>query len=192
METFTEKDLEKINEEVLNNTNYGIEYNLIKDALQKYPKNDDKIIIAFKIALIDITNSTNINKYKSKISLNELVDKIYNIKDFDKRLEQGDFGLINEIASNKEINLFSFATKYCCYHNTVVYGRDDYSIYDSILRDHLPEYIENVSKYKIDGWRKNKDYESYHNCISEILEKNNIKMENKRRIFDRYIWWKYR
>ena len=192
MKRFTEKDLEYINDEVLR-SNYGKEFEIITEALNKYPNNNDKSIIALKIALIDITNSTNINRYKSLISLNELVDVIYNIKDFDKRLSEGDSTLIEEIAkSNGKINLFSFATKYCCYHNTVVYGKDDYSIYDSILRDHLPEYTNNISKYKIDCWRKSMDYKSYHNCITEILENNKIKIKDKRRKFDRFIWWSYR
>lgn len=192
MKKFTEKDLECKNNEVLA-SNYGREFEIITEALNKYKYNNDKSIIALKVALIDITNSTNINRYKSKITLNELVDVIYNIKDFDKRLSEGDHKLIKEIAvSNGKINLFSFATKYCCYHNTVVYGNDDYSIYDSILRDHLPEYIDNISKYKIDCWRKEMDYDSYHNCITQILENNNIKIKDCRRKFDRFIWWSYR
>ena len=192
MKTFTKDDLENKNSEVLA-SNYGKEFEIIKTALIKYPKNTDKSIIALKIALIDITNSTNINRYKSLIPLNELVDVIYNIKDFDERLAKGDHKLIKEIAeSNGKINLFSFATKYCCYHNTIVYSRDDYSIYDSILRDHLPEYISNISKYKIDCWRKAMDYESYHNCITQILENNHIKIKDSRRKFDRFIWWSYR
>ena len=193
MKKITEKDLENINNKVLAETNYGKEFKLIEEALKTYQKNEDKVIIAFKVALIDITNSTNINRYKSKITVNEIVDTIYNIKNFDTRLEQGDLNLIKEIAkSNGKINLFSFATKYCCYHNTIIYNKDDYSIYDSVLRDHLPEYIENISKNKIDKWRKSIDYESYHNCITEILEKNGIKLKDKRRKFDRFIWWSYR
>ena len=192
MKHFTEKDLDSKNAEVLDST-YGKEFEIITEALNKYPENTDKSIIALKIALIDITNSTNINRYKSLISLNELVDVIYNIKDFDKRLSKGDPALIEEIAKcNGKINLFSFATKYCCYHNTIIYGRDDYSIYDSILRDHLPEFTKNISKYKIDSWRKSMDYKSYHDCITDILENNKINIKDKRRKFDRYVWWSYR
>lgn len=193
MKTFTIDDLEQATKKVINSENYGAEFELIREALKKYPKNNDKIIIAFKISLIDVTNSTNINKYKSKLSLNKLVNNIYEIKDFDERVKQGDIKLIKEIAEkNGEINLFSFATKYCCYHNTIIYERDDYSIYDSVLRDHIPEYTENITKHKIECWRKEKDYESYHNCISKILENNKIDIKEKRRKFDRYIWSKYR
>lgn len=192
MKTFTKKDLEKNNKDVLA-SNYGNEFKIIETVLKKYPNNTDKSIIALKIALIDITNFTNINRYKSMITLNELVDVIYNIKDFDKKISEGNHELIKEIAiSNGKINLFSFATKYCCYHNTIVYNKDDYSIYDSVLKDHLPEYINNISKYKIDCWRKTMDYEAYHNCITEILKNNNIKIKDCRRKFDRFIWWSYK
>ena len=154
MKTFTKKDLEKNNKDVLA-SNYGNEFKIIETVLKKYPNNTDKSIIALKIALIDITNFTNINRYKSMITLNELVDVIYNIKDFDKKIS-------------------------------------DYSIYVSVLKDLLPEYINNISKYKIDCWRKTMDYEAYHNCITEILKNNNIKIKDCRRKFDRFIWWSYK
>lgn len=193
MKTFTNNDLEKYNKEVEIDKIYGEEFKIIEKVIKDYPYNNDRTIIALKIALIDITNSTNINKYKSFITLNELVNVIYNIKDFDKKLSEGKHDLIEKIAkSNGKINLFSFATKYCCYHNTIFYKRDDYSIYDSVLKEHLPEYVENLSKNRVEQWRINKDYESYHNCITEILERNKITLKNKRRKFDRYIWWLYR
>ena len=141
MEKFTDEDLEKINNKVLNETNYGKEFEIIEEILKRYPQNDNKLIVALKIALIDITNSTNLSKHKSQFALNDLVEVICRTDNFDTRLEKGDLSLIKDIAICKGINLFSFATKYCCYHNTIVYGKDDYSIYDSILRDYyFPEH----------------------------------------------------
>lgn len=47
----------------------------------------------------------------------ELSQIIASIPDIDKRIAAGDPEVVNEIArSNGKINLFDFATKYCCYH----------------------------------------------------------------------------
>lgn len=90
-----------------------------------------------KIAVIDVTNSTHLLQYKSKLSLYDLAKLILEIPDFDKRLEKGDPELVNIIARNiGAVNMFSFASKYCTYHNVEVYGRDDYSIFDGIVKIH--------------------------------------------------------
>lgn len=45
---------------------------------------------------------------------------ILEIPDFDKRLEKGDLELVNIIARNiGAVNMFSFASKYCTYHNAI-------------------------------------------------------------------------
>ena len=188
---FSNYDLEKFHKAVLDDKKYGAENTLIKEILETYPTNTTKEIVAMKISLIDVTNSTNLSKYKSKISLSDLTTAICAIEDFDKRVKNGDPTLVKEIANQDGINLFSFATKYCCYHNYMIYERDDYSIYDGILKSNLKKYID-VKENQIEKWRKNCDYESYHNLIGEILSNNNIDIKDKRRKFDHFIWWQNR
>lgn len=188
---FSNNDLEKFHKAVLEDDKYGSENILIKQILEKYPTNTSREIVAMKISLIDVTNSTNLSRYKSKISLSDLTTVICKIEDFDKRVENGDPTLVKEIANQKRINLFSFATKYCCYHNYIIYKRDDYSIYDGILKSNLKKYID-VKENQIEKWRKNCDYESYHNLIGEILSNNNIDIKDKRRKFDHFVWWQNR
>lgn len=99
-----------------------------------------------KAGLIDITNSTNISRYKSKISVVELAKCIVKIKNIDERIKAGDPEVVHEIARcNGKINLFSFASKYCCYHNKNIYGKDDYSILDTILKESLPRYFDDIT-----------------------------------------------
>lgn len=184
-------DLEKAHTAVLKDDKYGAENTLIKKILKKYPTNTTEEIVAMKISLIDVTNSTNLSKYKSKISLSELTASICSIQDFDKRIKNGDPTLVKKIANQDGINLFSFATKYCCYHNYMIYNRDDYSIYDGILKSNLKKYID-ITENQIENWRKDCDYESYHNLIGEILSNNNINIKNKRRKFDHFVWWQNR
>lgn len=67
--------------------------------------------------------------------------------------------------------MFSFASKYCTYHNVEIYERDDYSIFDGIVRKTLPQYIKGISSNKIDSWRTSYNYEEFNNCIGEFLDK---------------------
>ena len=130
--------------------NYGLENELISRCLHKFPGNTYPDLVAMKVGLIDITNSTHLSQHKSKISMVELTNIIAAIPDIDDRIATGDPEVVNEIArSNGKINLFSFASKYCCYHNRDIYGRDDYSILDTVLKEYLPRYSDDVSKGQI-------------------------------------------
>jgi len=166
---------------------------LIERCLKRFPNNTDYEVVAMKIGLLDITNSTNISRYKRKISVNNIVEILLNIKYIDERIEQGDISLISEISKiSKEkydLNLFSFASKYCTYHNLFVYGKDSFSIFDSVLMENIPNYTSECSSHKINLWRDSFDYESYWNVITNILKANRIKCEKARRKFDNLVWY---
>lgn len=143
-----------------------------------------------KIAVIDVTNSTHLSQYKSKLSLYDLAKLILEIPDFDKRLEKGDPELVNIIARNiGAVNMFSFASKYCTYHNVEVYGRDDYSIFDGIVKNTLPYYIPGLTVSRIDKWRVNLDYKSFNECVGKLLDEHNIHIPFRRRKFDHFLWY---
>lgn len=187
--SITEENIEKVHREVLESISYGKEENIIHDVLNKFPKNDDINVIAMKIAVIDVTNSTQLSRYKNKISLYELANIILNIDNFDERVKNGDPELVNIISkSNGKINLFSFASKYCTYHNNEIYGKDDYSIFDSVVRKMLPKY-SNISLSQIEKWRKNHDYKSFNDSITKLLDDNNIHIKFRKRKFDHFLWF---
>lgn len=181
---------------VKNDPKYGKELILINSFFNKHPKNIDLNIVAAKIALIDTTNSTHLSRYKSKLSLYDVSEIIIGIKDIDKRLKQGDIGLVEEIAKKTKIkygiNLFSFATKYCFYHNVYVYKKDDYSIFDNVVKDHLKDYntqTRSVSAYKVDKWRKSINYKEFNKYIGDLLSDYKITLSNRRRAFDHFVWY---
>ncbi len=186
----TNELIEDAHQKVKLTDNYGKEDDLITDAFRRFPNNTDLTIVAMKIGLIDITNSTNISRYKSKISVVELADCIVKIKDIDKRIKDGDPEVVNEIARcNGKINLFSFASKYCCYHNKNVYEKDDYSILDTILRDSLPRYFDDVTSRQIEEWQKSFDYKKYNDYITTKLNEVGITLDYKKRKFDHFVWY---
>ena len=184
------KDLHEGHNDVLSDDKYGKEYRLIEDVLKKYPNNKTIEDVACKIAVIDFTNSTNLRLYKNKINLYTLAEIITSI-DFDARVAKGDVSLVSDIISGCPVKLYSFASKYCCYHNTFLYNRDDYSIYDSVVKKHLPEYA--TEKLPASKWRKNFNYETFNQYIGDLLDEYGITAATepqRRRLFDHYVWYK--
>ena len=54
-----------------------------------YQKNNDVSIVAMKIALIDVTNSTHLHQHKKKINLHDLAKNIVLIKDLETLIAEG-------------------------------------------------------------------------------------------------------
>lgn len=185
--------IELMSRRVLSSENYGKENALITDCFKKFPLNVDINIVAMKVGLIDVTNSTHLSLYKKRISIFEIAKCIVDIENIDIRIQKGDPEVVNEIAKcNGNINLFSFATKYCCYHNVNLYGKDDYSIYDSALKESLPRYFTDVTKNKISKWVRNLDYKSYNDYITAKLDHLSIYIPFRKRKFDRFVWLDYK
>ena len=188
------KDLHEAHNDVLSNNKYGKEYQLIESVLKKYPNNKTIEDVACKIAVIDFTNSTNLHLSKNKINLYTLAEIITSEKvDFDTKVARGDVSLVSDIISRCPVKLYSFASKYCCYHNSFLYNRDDYSIYDSVVEKHLPEYA--TEKLPASKWRKNFNYETFNQYIGDLLDEYGITAATepqRRRLFDHYVWYKNR
>ncbi|GIP74162.1 hypothetical protein [Enterococcus faecium] len=188
--SLTEENIEKQHKFVGASSNYGKEGLIIHDVLNAFPLHNDLNTIAMKIAVIDVTNSTHLSQYKSRLSLYDLAKVILEIPNFDDRLAKGDPQLINIIARNiGAVNMFSFASKYCTYHNVEVCGRDDYSIFDGIVKNTLPHYIQGLTTNKIDTWRRSFDYEAFNECVGKLLDEINIHIPFRRRKLDHFLWY---
>ena len=189
----TNEAMEEAETLVQGTDNYGPENELITRCLRKFPKNTDPDIVAMKVGLIDITNSTHLSQHKSKISMVELANIIAAIPYIDERIADGDPEVVNEIArSNGKINLFSFASKYCCYHNRNLYGRDDYSILDTVLKEYLPRYFDDITKGQIQKWQDGFNYKAYNDYITKKLDECGITVNHRKRKFDHFVWYKNR
>ena len=189
----TDESINDIEVLVQSTDNYGPENDMISRCLKLFPQNTDPDIVAMKIGLIDITNSTHLSQHKSKISMVELSNIIAAIPNIDARIQMGDPEVVNEIArSNGKINLFSFASKYCCYHNRNLYGKDDYSILDTVLKKYLPRYFDDITKSQIQKWQDRYQYKEYNDYITRKLDELGIHTENRKRKFDHFVWYKNR
>lgn len=186
------EEIGKQNALVEEDPTYGAESSLIGKIVRNLPRNEELEIIALKIALIDITNSTRLFQYKGNLPLTLLAKIIKGIDNIDERLKNGDPKVVEEIArKSKEegkVNLFSFASKYCHYHNFFAYGKDDYSIYDTVVKDSLPHYAK-ISESAIETWRKNFQYTEFNDFIGNLLDEKGIKIPNRRTKFDHFLWY---
>lgn len=186
----TTENIEKVHRLAITSPEYGSSFSLIEEILRRFPQNTDRDLVAMKVALIDVTNSTNLGKYATKITLAEFADYILSIPDFDCRVAQGDLDLVSQLSRNNgKINLFSLASKYCTYHNVDVYGRDDYSIFDGVVKRALPHYVHGLKESTVETWRKTYDYAAFEECIGNLLDQNGITIPFRRRKFDHFLWY---
>ena len=200
----TVNDLDLTEKEIINDKKYGRDLILIEKAFKQNKFNTDISQVAMKVSLIDLTHGTNLLRNLGKNGGLYLLSKCITEIDFDNRVAIGDLTLVNDLLKwTKEYlnkNLISFITKYCTNHNYFCYGRDDYVIYDSVIKNNIIQYInkENFQKInnikitgaQIESYVKNFKYEKYKNVIDFIIKENNISTKNVHRKIDWYIWYK--
>lgn len=176
---------------------YGNEGNgkLLEIYFNDYPKNNDYTTVLHKVILIDFTNSTQLAQHKKTFTVYTLAKGIMSIPNLDERIENGDPSVVDAIAELTPINLFSFASKFCFYHN-----REMYSIFDSVVIDTLPQYIDVTKSYlreckndKKDKEKKEADkksYEDYRDIIDKLIKVYNLESEPMiRQKLDHFLWF---
>ncbi len=191
LEMTNEKIIERANETV-NEELYSITEPMLHTLFEQFPENKEPYQIAAKVLLLDKLYATQLFRYKRLDFLGQLVENIRTIPHFDERVSAGDPSVVCEIYRGFDKKLFSFATKYCCLHNTVVYGKDDYSIYNSSVRKYLPQYAKKygvkLTGTNLNKWVKDNDYASLNNAVDQVLDAAEINMKNRKRAFDLFLW----
>lgn len=174
---------------------------VLKYLFEKMPTNQNAEEVFIKVVVIDFIYSTQLKHLIGGAGVHDLVDLILGLN-FDARVKIGDPTLVNDIANNNGgVNLFSFASKYCALHNWYVYGKDDYSIYDSVVARLFPKYtaishkndpkITQISASQVERWRQGKDYKSFNDAIGAFLDSIGIEEKKypwRRSDFDRLMW----
>ena len=187
----TEKNIEKTEDDIKNDPVYSIQGKEIESFLTKYPKNNDRDIVIHKILLIDFTNSTNLRfRSNEDFSIFNLAEQIVRWN-LDDRIKAGDPIVVNEIANFAGASAFSFASKYCCYHNFHCYDKDDYSIFDGIVADTIPQYLD-VTKQYIKQCRDKHgcNYVKYHKLIDSLIVTYGLgDIPKIRRKLDHFLWY---
>lgn len=150
---------------------------------EAFPENKRLEDILLKISVINDLYSTNIF---GTFIMAKHIQRL----DIDEDLEKGNPELVNRIATgheiranktNKEINFYSFATKYCNWHN-----RDDYAIYDSFVEKVLLAYKR---RDRFSDFKKAdlKDFRRFKRVIMDFADFYNLTRHDLKEI-DKFLW----
>ena len=177
----------KLLDEYIDKFNLDERYYLADKAIvslfDAFPENKCLEHILLKISVINDLYSTNIlGTFKMAKHIQKL--------DIDDRLRNGNPLLVNEIASghgivskknDKEINFYSFSTKYCNWHN-----RDNYAIYDSFVHKVLVAYKrkDNFTAF-IDSDLKN--FMKFKQIVLDFKQYYNLTEHDLKQI-DKFLW----
>lgn len=175
-----------------------INYPAIKNAekaleklIKKFPNHKSLDEVYLKVTAINSLYSTNIyDTYKMAYHIFKNVNG-----NIDDRLEQGDPQLIADIASGhgiknkqkeedienekKDKHFYSFATKYCSFHNS-----NKYAIYDMLIQDLLIKFYKGDKEINYGSLR---DYKKFMGVINKFREDNNLESLTLKQI-DMYLW----
>lgn len=149
---------------------------LFNDLINENKKIEDILI---KVSLINYVDSTNI------YDVNTVANHILKL-DIDTKLTSGDLGLVKDIAlitmkTGKQINFYSFATKYCAHHSV-----DIYPIFDSYVSKILCHFNK---EYKFANFKEAdlKDYRFFNEALNSFTSFFKLNEFSKKDI-DHYIW----
>lgn len=148
-----------------------------------FPENKAIEDVLIKISVLNDLYSTQI------YATSRLAEHILTL-DIDKQLFEGDPDAVHRIASGhgvvsnktgKELNFYSFATKYCNWHN-----RDAYAIYDSFVEKVLMTYKK---QDHFSEFRKSdlKDFSSFKKIIEDFIRFYNLTDFDLKEI-DKFLW----
>ena len=167
---------------------YALETKALDLIFNQYRDNTNLLEIIIKIGCLDNFYSTNATK---NVKIPDIAEKIINIKNFDLRIQKWDMDLVRELAifgkDDKEIKLYSFATKYCTLHNCMVHKRNDYAIYDSIVCKKLKDFnkLYPFAEFSDDDWTL-ESYPRYREILRLFIEK--FELDCSFRDMDLYLW----
>lgn len=155
----------------------------IINLFQAFPENVKLEDIILKISVLNDLYSTNIF---GTFIMAEHIQKL----NIDAQLVRGDSVLVNQISSghgivsrktNRELNFYSFATKYCNWHN-----RDQYAIYDSYVEKILLAYKRKDNFFQF----KNSDlkiFPEFKKVVLEFIDYYSLTEYDLKEI-DKFLW----
>ncbi len=128
--------------------------------------------------------------YSTQIYATFKISKHIQELNIDNDLKSGNTELVHKIASghkikssknNKEIYFYSFATKYCNWHN-----QEKYAIYDQFVKKTLLAYKKqfHFSEFKTTDL---KDFEKFKSIILEFINFFKLTEYNLKEI-DKFLW----
>ena len=140
-----------------------------------YPYNNNLEEVLLKCAAINSFSSTHV------YDLYKMAEHIVG-KQIDEKLKNGDFSLINTIAkieiSGREHNFYSFATKYCHYHNP-----ENYPIYDNYVAKVLCSFPKD---FRVIKEKELREYDKFVGVLKDFKQHYGLNLSFVE--LDKYLW----
>ncbi|MGN1325300.1 MAG: hypothetical protein ACI4YA_03025 [Candidatus Spyradenecus sp.] len=165
--------------------NYYAQEKALEWLFKAYPQNTVLEQVLIKVTALDTLYSTSI------FHITETAQHICTaLIDFDARVKEGDLSLVKDLAvfkvvqvdgQEREKHIFSFASKYCSWHNP-----EAYPIYDSKVRDKLRAFKNDLGKDLVYTKGSLDTYDGFCNAMAEVRDKFHLDPSMKR--IDRYLW----
>ena len=161
---------------------YALQETVLKDVFKQYPNNTTLAEVILKVNLLNAFYSTGI------LDVVTVATHITNVNNVDARIQSGDDTVVRDIANvfheskNKAVNHFSFATKYCSFHQP-----QKFPIFDSFIAECFSQLSKN--KYFQKKFPKNTIRNSYFDFkffYDEFINKEALPKDYKE--VDRYLW----
>lgn len=194
-------DAQKVLESYSKLESYCIQEEILQCLLKRFPDHKKYAAVETKAKLLNLFYSTSINA----IAL--MSRHIFEIKKIDERLDKGDKKLVADIANlvfpdGKERNNYSFATKYCAYHQPTrypIFDRIVESVFISLFKNNkLDGYkytrtnINTSRAFSISAFKERlKDYTFYVQIYDSFMKQYDLQSFTYRQV-DSYLWGAYK
>lgn len=162
---------------------YKVDDEKLRALFVKFPHNTKLDEVVQKVRLLDVLYSAGATRNAG--SARVVAEKIVKIKDFDKRLKNGDIELVSELTSSFKRKIISFSSKFCALHSEFIYkNEDNFVIYDSLVCKQLKHFKkqDKFTKLGIDT----SDYSQFKQILEEF--RAFYKLKCSLRELDWYLW----
>jgi hypothetical protein len=146
--------------------------------IDQFPNNTNREHVLLKVAVVNSLYGTNV------WAIYNMAQHILDLK-IDKRLEDGDPSLVTDIhcltVKGKTRHHYSFATKYCSWHN-----QKAFPVYDQYVQKTLQEYKKQYAFYKFKQ-ADLRDYPTFKSVIDAFCNWFNLNNFSYKGI-DEFLW----
>lgn len=157
----------------------GIADRAMTNLLERFPKNNALEAVLLKVVTLNSLYATGI------LGVYEVAEHIFQL-DIDQRLEGGDLSLVEEIAvvqfTNAQRRNYSFATKYCSWHNSA-----HFPIYDSYVDYVLWTYQKEKPFSSFFHYELHSSYERFVAVLNDFREAFCL-TEYSLKHLDHFLW----
>lgn len=179
---------------------YAIQEDILQRLVKEYPGHKNRAAVEVKVKLLNLLYSTHI------LATNRMTTHICGIYDIDSRMKRGDRSLVKEIAcltiEDKDYDFYSFATKYCAFHNPKAYPIYDIivtGVFSRLFEDgNLNPFVYTREQGVKNGYTKSsftaklRDYGFYVTVYNCFMEQYGLKDKLTYREVDAYLWGAYK